>query len=397
MNEEISAAKAPLEFDPAGPLAGIRVVALEQSVAGPIASRILADMGADVIKVEPPHGDFSRQWDSHVHGYSSHFTWLSRRKRSIALNLHEAEQRAIFERLLATADVLIFNPTVAAARRLGLTPERLRRDHPRLVACQISGYGRTGETSGRKAYDMLLQAEAGLLSLTGDDAGPVRVGVSIADIGTGIYASTLILGALYERPRTSVGRFIDLSMFEAMTEFVGPNLTAYANSGVRYMRNRNRHHNIVPYGIFECRDGYISIAVEQDSEWQVFCNVVLQRADLAKRTEFATNERRVARRSEVEAEIEREMAARTRLEWQERLDGAALGYGIINDIAGVWNHQIETDLELHGSTLMPDGTSASVPVSPAERAFGQVTASEVPSLDQHRAEIMSELNQELVG
>jgi crotonobetainyl-CoA:carnitine CoA-transferase CaiB-like acyl-CoA transferase len=337
-----SASNGPAKEGPSvGPLVGVRVIALEQSVAGPLASRILADMGADVIKIEPSQGDFSRHWDTHVNGYSSHFVWLNRRKRSIALSLRDPDDVAIFRRLLSSADVLVFNMATSAAERAGLTPERLRIEYPRLIACQITGYGRSGETQDRKAYDMLLQAETGLMDLTGDEEGPVRIGVSLADVGTGLYASTLILAALYERKSSNTGRFIDLSMFEAMTEFAGPNLTAFANAGVRYPRNRLRHHNIVPYGVFQCSDGHIAIAVEQDAEWRLLAEHVLQRPDLAARTDLATNKQRVARRVEVEREVEGELARNTRQEWLHRLEVSFLAYAQINSIEEVWNHPVE--------------------------------------------------------
>jgi formyl-CoA transferase len=366
-------------------------------VAGPLASRILADMGADVVKVEPSGGDFSRHWDAHVKGYSSHFVWLNRRKRSIALALRNPEDLAIFHQLLRSADVLVFNMAAAAAERAGLTPERLRVDYPQLITCQITGYGRSGKARDRKAYDMLLQAETGLLDLTGDEEGPVRIGVSLADVGTGLYASTLVLAALYERKGSNTGRFIDLSMFEAMTEFAGPNLTAFANSDVRYRRNRLRHHNIVPYGIFRCSDGHIAIAIEQDSEWRTLTAQVLLRPDLAARADLATNEQRVACRSEVEQEVETELARNPRGEWVNRLEAASLAYGQINTIDQVWNHPVETDLALHWKAKLPDGTSVSVPRSPAERTFDQLDGAPLPDLDQHRTEILADLQRETVG
>lgn len=374
--------------EPAGPLAGIRVVALEQSVAGPLASRVLADMGADVVKVEPAQGDFARRWDSHVHGDSSHFVWLNRRKRSVVLGLREPADRAALDRLLAGADVLLFNMAAAAAERAGLTRERLRGEYPSLVVCQVTGYGSTGDARDRKAYDMLLQAETGILGLTGDDRGPVRLGVSLCDIGTGLYAATLILGALFERSRTGEGRFIDLSMFEAMTEFTGPNLTAFANAGVRHGRNRLRHHSIVPYGIFACNDGFLAIAIEHDAEWRVFCERVLDRPDAGADPELSTNEQRLARRADVEAMVEAAIAARPAAEWRSRMDAAGIAYGVINDIEAVWNHPVEEALGLHGEARLQDGTRVSVPRSPAERAFGRTAVTRVPGLDADRDSVL---------
>jgi len=348
-------------------------------------------MGADVIKVEPLQGDFSRHWDAHVHGQSSYFTWLSRRKRSIALNLREPEQRAIFDRLLESSDVLVFNLAVAAAERAGLTPERLTADHPRLITCQISGYGRVGRSRHRRAYDMMLQAETGALALTGDDAGPVRIGVSLADIGTGLYALSLILAALYERTRTGQGRFVDISMFEAMTEFAAPNLTAYANAGIKHARHRSRHHAIVPYGVFPCQGGHIAIAVEQDAEWLRFCHEVIRRPDLAAREDLAHNQQRLERRPEVEGEVEREFALHPASEWQSRLEAAGIAFGIINGIEAVWGHAVEEDLQLHSTVIFADGFKAQVPRSAAERAFGRIGPGRLPDVDQHRAEILDEI------
>jgi len=381
--------------EPPGPLQGVRVVALEQSVSGPLASRLLADMGADVIKVEPPQGDFSRHWDAHVRGQSSYYTWLSRRKRSIALDLHGGDDRQTFERLLDGADILVFNMAVMAAERAGLTPERLRIDHPRLIACQITGYGRTGRSRNRRAYDMMVQAEAGALALTGDDQGPVRIGISVADIGTGLYATSLILAALFGREASGTGAFLEVSMFETLTEFAGPNLTAFANSGVEHGRYRARHHAIVPYGVFACQDGHLAIAVEQDSEWRRFCDEVLERPDLGVRDDLSTNHKRLERRSETENIVEAELMRKPAGHWQARLEAAGIAFGSINDIKAVWNHPVEEDLSLHGRARLPDGELVSVPRSAAERAFGRGTRdSPLPGLDQHRAEIFSELDGE---
>ncbi|HZU16866.1 MAG TPA: CaiB/BaiF CoA-transferase family protein [Candidatus Dormibacteraeota bacterium] len=372
------------------PLRGTRVVALEQSVAGPLCSRILADLGADVVKVEAPAGDFARRWDAHVHGFSSYFAWLSRRKRSLRLDLRDAVDRGLLERLLRSADVLVTNMSAAAAERLGLTEPELRRRFPRLIACHITGYGTRGRYRDRKAYDMLLQAETGLLDLTGDEAGPARIGVSICDIGTGLYAVSLVLAALIERARSGRGRFIDLSMFQAMTEFAGPNLTAFANSGVRYERRRLRHHNIVPYGVYACADRHLVIAVEHDQEWERFCREVIARPDLLV-PRFATNQLRVAHRDEVDGEVERTLRARDRAHWVQRLERIGLAYACINQIDEVWDHPVAIDLHLHQRVTLPDGEEALVMGSPAETAFPSPDRPRLPALDQHREEVLEEL------
>jgi len=371
------------------PAADVQVVAIEQSVAGPLCSRILADLGADVIKVEPPRGDFARHWDTHANGEASHFAWLNRRKRSIALDLGEPRDLGVLHKLLAAADVLVFNMSLRAAQRLDLTGERLEAAYPRLVACQITGYGNRGEMCDRKAYDMLVQAETGLMSLTGDESGPVRIGVSVADVGTGIYAAALVLAALLEREHTGRGKFIDISMFETMLEFAGPNLIAFANAGVRYPRSRMRHHSISPYGIFETADGQIALAVEHDDEWRRLCRLVLNRPDLDIER-YSTNERRHAHRDELETAVESELRRRSRSEWLELLDRAGLAFASVNEIDQVWEHPVVRDLGLKRQVALPNGQLAWVPTSPAERAFERTDGEPpVPALDADRDALLT--------
>jgi crotonobetainyl-CoA:carnitine CoA-transferase CaiB-like acyl-CoA transferase len=314
--------------------------------------------------------------------------WLSRRKKSLRLELHEPADSDLLNQLLDEADVLVMNMSASAAERIGMTEIALRDRFPRLIACHITGYGTKGESRNRKAYDLLLQAETGLLSLTGDELGPARIGVSVADIGTGLYAAILILGALLERPET--GRFIDLSMFHAMTEFAGPNLTAFANSGVEYERRRLRHHNIVPYGIYECSDGHIAIAVEHDKEWMILCREVLGRPDLLQ-TRFETNELRVHNRGDVDAAVEEILRARSRDFWIERLEAAHLAYARINTIGEVWDHAVVSDLQLRTKVKLPDGSSGWVLRSPGETVFrsNDQTEASVPALDADRAEVLT--------
>jgi formyl-CoA transferase len=366
----------------------VRVVALEQSVAGPLCSRILADLGATVVKVESANGDFARRWDSYVHGNSSHFVWLSRRKKSLRLDLHDPSDSELLEQLLDEADVLVMNMSASAAERIGMTEVALRDRFPRLIACHITGYGTKGRSRDRKAYDLLLQSETGLLSLTGDELGPARIGVSIADIGTGLYAAILILAGLLERPRAGPGRFIDLSMFQAMTEFAGPNLTAFANSEVEYERRRLRHHNIVPYGVYECSDGHIAIAVEHDKEWVVLCEKVLARQDLLQ-PRYQTNELRVSNRRDVDAAVEEILRKQSSGFWIERLEAAHLAYARINSIKDVWEHEVVSDLNLRSRVGLPDGSSGRVLRSPAESAFRTDDEASVPALDGDRAAILA--------
>jgi crotonobetainyl-CoA:carnitine CoA-transferase CaiB-like acyl-CoA transferase len=305
-----------------GPLAGTVVVGLEHSVAGPLCTRILADLGADVIKVERAgSGDFSRHWDSNVRGEGAQFWWLNRGKRSIALDLKDESDRALFERLLSSADVLVQNMSPGAADRLGLYAPDLEARHPRLIICDISGYGNTTPLRERKAYDMLVQAESGVMSLTGTPEQPMRSGVSVCDVSTGIYSATLVLAALSERSVTGRGRRLDVAMFDATLEFLGPMLLSYLNAGIVYPRLPDRHHAIAPYGVFRCKDGSaILLAIEQDAEWKVFASEILARAELAEDDRYATNLARVEARDEVDRLVAEFFAGLTADEAVEHLE-----------------------------------------------------------------------------
>jgi len=381
---------------PQGPAAGVRVVAIEQSVAGPLCSRIMADLGATVIKIETPIGDFARRWDGLVGGESSYFAWLGRRKRSVVLDLKQPESRTVLHSLLDEADVLVFNISTAAARRLGLTEEAISERWPRLVSCQITGYGNRGRMSERRAYDMLVQAESGLMDLSGDQGGPARIGVSISDIGTGIYCSTLILAALLERAHTGVGRAFSVSMFQVMTEFAGPNLTAHANARVDHPKGRRRHHAISPYGVFDCSDGSIVLAIQHDDEWRRFVHQVLRDPSLDE-PRFAVSASRHQHRAELEPLVERLLRALPRSEWMARLDGSQIAYASVNTIGSVWDHPVSIDLGLQGQAVMPDGSIAAVPASPAETVFGSPGPPVVPALDADGDEIRSAARARLDG
>jgi itaconate CoA-transferase len=370
------------------PLTGTRVIGLEQSVAAPLCTRILAELGATVIKIERAGvGDFARHWDAHANGESSYFTWLNRRKKGISLDLRTEEGLQTLDHLLEAADVLVTNMTPAAAERLGLVEQRLRSRYPRLVVCHISGYGSSGPLRDRKAYDMLVQAETAIMSLTGGDDGPTRVGVSLGDIGTGLYATILVLGALMDRLHSERGRFIDLAMFDAMLEFIAPNLVAFANAGVEYPKRKARHHAIAPYGVFACADAPLAIAVEQDDEWRRLCTQVFQREDLAENPRYASNEKRMLHRDEIEEQIEAIFVERPREAWVKRLEHAGIAFGLINDVPAVWRHTLAVARALRGVALLPDGSSVNVPRGPAERVFGIESEPRVPALGEHDAEI----------
>ncbi len=367
---------------------------VEQSVAGPLCTRILGDLGANVIKVERSAGDFSRGWDTHAAGESAQFWWLNRRKRSIAIDLRRPSGRKILETLLGHADVLVHNMNPRAAERLGLTGDAARDRYPELVNCQISGYGNATAHRDRKAYDMLIQAESGVMSLTGTPEAPARVGVSISDVSSGIYAALLVLAALYERRETGRGRTLDVSMFDVTIEFAAPMLVSYLNSGVLYPRLFDQHHAIAPYGVFFSADGHgILLAVHQDVEWARLCEQLIGAPELARDPRFATNTSRIEHRAEVSAAVSAAFAGRTRHELQSRLQELGLAYAEVNDIAGVATHPALLDRGIVAPVESASGAIVSTVTGIAERTFGAPVTGRVrpPSIGEDTDEVLREL------
>jgi itaconate CoA-transferase len=321
------------------PLSGITVVALEQAVAAPFCSRQLADLGARVIKVERPKvGDFARDYDQSVKGQSAYFVWLNRSKESLTLDVKHPEAKVILGKLIAGADVFIQNLAPGAARRLGLGTAELRATHPRLIVCDISGYGDSGPYSKKKAYDLLVQSEAGVLSLTGTPESPAKVGISITDIGTGLHAYAAILGALYHRERTGEGAHIDLTMLETMAEWMGHPLYYTHFSGKAPRRSGPDHATIVPYGRFRTRDGDVMLGIQNEREWAGFCDQVLGRPALAQDPRYDNNTKRTAARAEVVALIEQTFAPWTSEEVVAKLDAADIANSRLNTPDQVWDH-----------------------------------------------------------
>ena len=320
-----------------GPLAGIVVVAVEQAVAAPFATRQLADLGADVIKVERTgDGDFARGYDATVRGQSSHFVWLNRGKRSITLDVKSDEGRRTLGELVARADVVVQNLAPAAARRLGIDAHTLAAEHPRLVACDVSGYGAGGPYSDRKAYDLLIQCDAGLVSITGTPDEPAKAGISIADIAAGMYAYTGILTALYDRERTGRGRALEVSMLEALGEWMGyPELYArYGGTSPR--RAGAAHATIAPYGPVATASGHvITIGVQNEREWAALCTDVLERPDLVEDPRFRGNAARAEHRAELDEAIEGVFAGLDVTEAERRLDAAGIAHVRQRSLAGV--------------------------------------------------------------
>ncbi len=321
------------------PLSNITVIALEQAVAAPFCSRQLADLGARVIKIERPRvGDFARDYDQTVKGQSAYFVWLNRSKESLTLDVKHPEAKNILAKLIAEADVFIQNLAPGAAKRLGLGADELRKQHPKLIVCDVSGYGTTGPYSKKKAYDLLVQGEAGVLSLTGTPESPAKVGISITDIGTGLHAYAAILAALYTRERTGEGAHIDLTMFETMAEWMGHPLYYTHYSGKAPRRSGPDHATIVPYGRFRTKDGDVLFGIQNEREWANFCDRVLGRPELAKDPRYDNNTKRTAARAEVVALIENTFAAWTSEEVVAKLDAADIANSRLNTPDQVWDH-----------------------------------------------------------
>ncbi len=325
----------------AGPLDGVTVVTLEQAVAAPFATRQLADLGARVIKVERPHvGDFARAYDSTVKGLSSHFVWLNRSKESLTLDLKRPEASDVVSRLLERADVFVQNLAPGSAGRLGLDAGTLRAGRPELIVCDVSGYGATGPYRDKKAYDLLVQAEAGLVSITGTETELVKSSISVADIAAGMYAYSGVLTALFRRERTGNGATIEVSMLEALTEWMGFPLYYTMYGGSSPPRSGARHAAIAPYGPFAGADGEtVFLGLQNEREWVRFCEQVLQRPELAVDARFESNAKRVEQRRELEAEIDSVFGKLNVEEIVARLELAKIANARMNTVAQLAAHE----------------------------------------------------------
>jgi crotonobetainyl-CoA:carnitine CoA-transferase CaiB-like acyl-CoA transferase len=322
------------------PLDGVTVVSLEHAIAAPFCTRQLADLGARVIKVERPGaGDFARAYDARVHGLSSHFVWVNRSKESLALDLKKTEALEILRELLAQADVLVQNLAPGAAARMGLDYATLSAVHPQLVVCDISGYGSDGPYRDRKAYDLLIQSEAGFLSVTGTPQEPCKSGNSIADIAAGMYAYTSILAALLQRQRTGRGAHIDVSMLEALAEWMGfPMYYAYAGQ-LPPLRSGAAHATIYPYGPFEAGDGRtVMLGLQNEREWKLFCEKVLLQPALAEDHRFSSNARRNENRAALRSIILQAFAQMNAGQVIARLEEAQIANARVNTVGDLWAH-----------------------------------------------------------
>ncbi len=345
------------------PLDGVLVVSIEQAVAGPLASCRLADAGARVIKVERAEGDFSRGYDAAADGLSSYFAWLNRGKESIVLDLKTDEDLGLLGRMVGRADVFIQNLAVGAADRLGFGSESLRTRHRRLITCDISGYGPSGPYAQMKAYDLLVQAESGLVSVSGPPGPLGRVGVSVADIATGEAAARAISQALVRQARTGEGAAVEVSLFSTMSEWMTVPLLHHDYLGQGPQRMGLAHPSIAPYGGFATADGTtLLIAVQSDREWRTLCESVLDRADLAQDPRFATNNARVANRAETDEVVAEVFSLLSTEELHRKLNNSRMAFGAVNDLAGLSSHpQIQRISVAHatGTVELPSPATTS--------------------------------------
>jgi len=367
------------------------VVSVEQAVAAPFATRQLADLGARVIKVERPgSGDFARHYDTTVKGLASYFVWLNRGKQSLCLDLKSAAGRSVLDRLIDRADVFVQNLAPGAAARMGLSAEVLRVRHQRLIACDVSGYAPDGPFGDRRAYDLLIQCETGLLSVTGTEDAPAKAGISVADIAGGMYAFSSILAALYARERNGgVGAALQVSLFESLTEWMAQPMYYAMYTGVPPARTGTSHATIAPYGSFRTSGGgTVQLGVQNDREWHRLCSQVLGRPELADDPRFATNAARVAARADLDREIEAALAAHSADEVLALLDAAQIANARLNSVGDLLAHpQLE---HRWAEVPSPAGPIRTLP-SPVSTGGAEPALGPIPAVGEHTDAILGEL------
>lgn len=367
-------------------LEGMLVVALEQAVAAPLASCRLADAGARVIKLERAEGDFSRGYDDYARGLSSYFVWINRGKESCRVDLKDPDDRAVVEAMLAEADVFIQNLAPGATRRLGLGSEALRQRYPRLITCDICGYAPGTPHDSRKAYDLLIQAEAGLAAITGSaESGPTRIGVSIADIATGNAAYAAILEALIRRSRTGAGSHIALSLFDTIAELMNVPYLTRRYGGIEPPRLGLAHPSIAPYGVFRLADAELLISIQSEREWRILAREVLRDDALADDPHFASNVLRVRNRPALDGAVQAILATRSFTETAAALDRARIAYGTVSGVGDLIGHPAATALPV-GTPNGPVDVLAPPAIVDGQRARMRP----VPALGEHEATLRRE-------
>ena len=374
------------------PLDGITVVALEHVIAAPFATRQLADLGARVIKIERPGaGDFARNYDQRAKGMSSHFTWVNRSKESLTLDLKHESALEILRKLLETADVFVQNLAPGAAARMGLTPQTLQASNPKLIYCNLSGYGENGPYRDKKAYDLLIQSEAGLLSITGTPETPSKVGISIADIAAGMYTYTNILAALLQRQKTGKGSVIDISMLEALGEWMGYPMYYSMDGAAPPPRTGASHATIFPYGPYLAGDGKtIMLGLQNEREWALFCEKVLSQPELATDPRFDKNFKRNENRVELNAIILKIFSEMTGEQVLAKLEEAQIANASLNDMHQFWDHpQLRARGRWH-SVESPNGPISAL-LPPGINTAYEYRMDKIPAVGEHSEAILKEL------
>jgi crotonobetainyl-CoA:carnitine CoA-transferase CaiB-like acyl-CoA transferase len=373
------------------PLDGITVIAVEQAVAAPFATRQLADLGARVIKIERPGvGDFARNYDATVNGMSSHFVWLNRSKQSLTLDLKHAEAIDILQRLLARSDVFIHNLAPGAMSRLGFASADVRRAHPRLIVCEVSGYGASGPYRDKKAYDLLVQSETGVLSITGSEDEPAKVGISVADISAGMYAFSSVLAALLRREKTGEGSSLEVSLFDSLAEWMSYPIY-YSYGGTPPPRSGARHATIDPYGPYTAGDGkVVYLGLQNEREWVRFCADVLGRPELAADPRFSSNPRRVEHRRELDAIITEAFSRLTAEQMIDLLDQAQIANARMNTVRELIDHPQLAARDRWRDVKSPAGAVRMLkPPFNLEGTDAPMTA--IPAIGEHTDAILNEL------
>jgi len=373
------------------PLDGIRVISLEHALAAPLCTRHLADLGAEIIKIERPgEGDFARGYDSFVRGMSSFVVWLNRGKRSVTLDIKQPAARQVLDRLIAGADVLVQNLAPGAAARLGLGYEVLAPGNKRLIVCDISGYGDGGPFGDKKAYDLLIQAESGLISVTGTPERPSRVGISAADIATGMYAQSAILAALLRRERTGQGANVKVAMLDALAEWMTYPMYRIVYGGSALPRQPLNHPALAPYGAHRAKDGQVIFGLQNEREWAAFCVKVMGRPDWTTDPRYRDNNARREHRQELTAEIEAFFADKTALDVVALLDAAGIANGRLNDARDLWDHPQLAARDRWREIDSPVGPLRAM-LPPVTFTDTEAAMGDVPALGQHTDAVLGEL------
>lgn len=369
-----------------GALDGLLVVAIEQAVAAPMCTLRLADAGARVVKIERPGGETARTYDQAVKGTSAYFAWLNRGKQSAVLDLKDEGDLAVLRVMLGKADVLVQNLAPGALARMGFTAQVIERDFPHLIALSITGYGQDTPYGAKRAYDMLVQAESGLCAVTGTPEVPSKVGVSAVDIATGMNAHAAILEALIERGRTRRGQQIEMSMFDGIADWMAVPLLHYEHAGIETGRYGLSHASIYPYRPFDCADGRVIVAVQNNGEFTRLCDTILSRPELAEQAEFADNGARVRNRNALDAKVEPIFAAMTCAEAVAKLERARIAYARYSAIPDLGGHPALRRIEV----TLPDGATATLPRPAGRKA--SFTAGPVPDVGQHTDAVLAEFS-----